>query len=181
MSHWFRDYVFIPIAVKGNEMKIGLSLFLTMALAGLWHGAAWNYIIWGGLWGGALVIYRYCHKYTRLRLFSLNPLLGIFLTYHLWLFLLMIFITPSLSHGFKRLIIIATDFSISHHAWNDLCGIFIYAWPLVIVQCIQYFRNDIHIMKRLSTSTSALLYTFILCALLFNGADLDQEFIYFQF
>ncbi len=181
MAQWFRDYVFIPIGVKGNEFRISLSFLLTMLLMGLWHGADWNYICWGGSWGVVLVIYRYFHKRTKYRLFSLNEGLGIFLTHHIWLLLFMIFVTPSVKQAFSRILIILTNFSISYHAWDDLLGILLYAWPLLVIQCIQYIYKDIHIMKKMNTSISITVYMGILCFLLFNGAALDQEFIYFQF
>ena len=51
-STWIRDYVYIPIG--GNRLGPGrtaANLMLTMTLAGLWHGAAWNFVLWG-LWHG---------------------------------------------------------------------------------------------------------------------------------
>ena len=50
LSSWFRDYVYIPLG--GNRKgKIGTyrNVFLTMVLSGLWHGAAWTYILWGAV------------------------------------------------------------------------------------------------------------------------------------
>ena len=51
LSVWFRDHVYIPLG--GNRHRPGLNLLLTMALAGLWHGAGWPFVVWGlghGLW-----------------------------------------------------------------------------------------------------------------------------------
>lgn len=51
LSEWLRDYLYIPLG--GNRKWQNRNLFLTMLLGGLWHGASWNYIIWGaghGLW-----------------------------------------------------------------------------------------------------------------------------------
>ena len=50
LSSWFRDYVYIPLG--GNRKgKIGTyrNVFLTMVLSGLWHGAAWTYVLWGAV------------------------------------------------------------------------------------------------------------------------------------
>lgn len=46
LSTWFRDYVYIPLG--GNRKHIYINLVCVFLLTGLWHGAAWNYIIWGG-------------------------------------------------------------------------------------------------------------------------------------
>ena len=51
LSGWFRDYVYIPLG--GNRRRRDLNLLTTMILAGLWHGAGWNFVLWGlchGLW-----------------------------------------------------------------------------------------------------------------------------------
>jgi D-alanyl-lipoteichoic acid acyltransferase DltB (MBOAT superfamily) len=57
LSRFLRDYLYIPLG--GNrlgEQRRYLNLFVTMLLGGLWHGAGWNFVIWGGLHGGYLSI-----------------------------------------------------------------------------------------------------------------------------
>jgi len=57
LSTWFRDYVFIPLG--GNRVTPGrwyLNLFITLVLSGFWHGAAWNFLVWGALHGLYLVV-----------------------------------------------------------------------------------------------------------------------------
>src|SRR5262249_5076359 len=57
MSSFFRDYVYIPLG--GNRVsrpKHYRNLMLTMFVAGLWHGAAWTYVVWGGFIGLLLVL-----------------------------------------------------------------------------------------------------------------------------
>jgi len=59
LSSWFRDYLYIPLG--GNRkgaVRTGLNLVATMTLVGLWHGAAWTFILWGFYHGVLLVIYR---------------------------------------------------------------------------------------------------------------------------
>ncbi len=59
LSSWLRDYLFIPLGgSRGTEWQTCRNLFLTMALGGLWHGASWNFVIWGGLHGGLLIAHR---------------------------------------------------------------------------------------------------------------------------
>jgi len=59
LSTWLRDYLYIPL---GGNRKGGwrtyFNLAVVMLLGGLWHGASWNFIIWGGIHGGMLVIER---------------------------------------------------------------------------------------------------------------------------
>jgi alginate O-acetyltransferase complex protein AlgI len=59
LSAWLRDYVYIPLG--GNRKGEGrryVNLMLTMLLGGLWHGASWNFVLWGGLHGGALAVHK---------------------------------------------------------------------------------------------------------------------------
>ncbi|MGF6515547.1 alginate O-acetyltransferase complex protein AlgI [Pseudomonas sp. BT76 TE3572] len=61
LSNWLRDYLYIALGGSrtGAEWKTQRNLLLTMLLGGLWHGASWNFIIWGGLHGSALVTNRW--------------------------------------------------------------------------------------------------------------------------
>ena len=66
LSHFLRDYLYIPLGGnrKGNTHRY-LNLMITMLLGGLWHGAGWTYILWGGLHGLYLVInhgWQHLHK-----------------------------------------------------------------------------------------------------------------------
>lgn len=61
LSSWLRDYLYISLGGNRNgERKTYRNLFTTMLLGGLWHGASWNFIIWGALHGIYLVIERFC-------------------------------------------------------------------------------------------------------------------------
>lgn len=60
LSFWLRDYLYISLG--GNRhgvIRTYWNLFLTMLLGGLWHGASWTFVIWGGFHGGLLVIEKY--------------------------------------------------------------------------------------------------------------------------
>jgi alginate O-acetyltransferase complex protein AlgI len=60
LSNWLRDYLYIALGGSRTSAawKTQRNLFITMLLGGLWHGASWNFIIWGGLHGMALVAQR---------------------------------------------------------------------------------------------------------------------------
>ena len=59
LSSWLRDYLYIPLGGnRGGRFFIARNLLLTMLLGGLWHGAAWHFVFWGGLHGAALVAQR---------------------------------------------------------------------------------------------------------------------------
>ncbi len=59
LSRWLRDYLYIPLGGnRGGSWKTYRNLMLTMLLGGLWHGASWNFIIWGGYHGAWLSVER---------------------------------------------------------------------------------------------------------------------------
>ena len=63
LGTWFRDYLYIPLG--GNRVKIPrhiFNIFVVWALTGLWHGAAWNFVAWGSLYGLLLIIEKYLLK-----------------------------------------------------------------------------------------------------------------------
>ena len=58
LSTWFRDYLYIPLG--GSRVKIPryyFNLFITFLISGLWHGANWTFVLWGGYHGVMLIIY----------------------------------------------------------------------------------------------------------------------------
>lgn len=63
LSTWLRDYLYVPLG--GNQRgprRVYLNLAIVMLLGGLWHGAAWNFVVWGALHGGLLSFERYWGK-----------------------------------------------------------------------------------------------------------------------
>lgn len=60
LSTWLRDYLYIPLGgSRGTHRRIYVNLMVTMLLGGLWHGANWTFIAWGGYHGILLCLHRY--------------------------------------------------------------------------------------------------------------------------
>jgi alginate O-acetyltransferase complex protein AlgI len=83
LSTWIRDYIYISLGGRSHRLWLTYrNLLVTMLLGGLWHGAAWTFVVWGGLHGAALVVN---HEYNRLvprkeKLTTTGRLVGWFLT-----------------------------------------------------------------------------------------------------
>jgi D-alanyl-lipoteichoic acid acyltransferase DltB (MBOAT superfamily) len=57
LSRWLRDYLYIPLGGgRGSQAATYRNLMLTMLLGGLWHGAAWTFVVWGGMHGAGLAL-----------------------------------------------------------------------------------------------------------------------------
>ena len=66
LSFWLRDYLYISLG--GNRKGISrtyINLSVTMLLGGLWHGASWNFVIWGAMHGFSLVVHKLWSTYTK--------------------------------------------------------------------------------------------------------------------
>lgn len=88
LSTWLRDYLYVPLG--GNRkgpIRTYVNLMLTMLLGGLWHGASWTFVVWGGLHGSALALNRFISSRRKLTNRPADPNflrhgLSVFLTFH---------------------------------------------------------------------------------------------------
>ena len=68
LSRWLRDYLYIPLGGShGSVNRTYRNLFLTMVIGGLWHGAAWTFVVWGAIHGGVLMAERVVRAWWRER------------------------------------------------------------------------------------------------------------------
>jgi alginate O-acetyltransferase complex protein AlgI len=82
LSTWLRDYLYIPLGGSHHGLpRTYAALMITMLLGGLWHGAAWTFVIWGGLHGFYLLLERTQKKYLPFKITTTN---GFFLAISTW-------------------------------------------------------------------------------------------------
>jgi alginate O-acetyltransferase complex protein AlgI len=68
LSTWLRDYLYVPLGGnRKGDSRTYLNLATVMLLGGLWHGASWNFVIWGGIHGGMLAAERLMGKESAYR------------------------------------------------------------------------------------------------------------------
>lgn len=92
LSLWLRDYLYIDAlgGNRGGRFRVYRNLILTMLLGGLWHGAAWTFVIWGGIHGFVLAIERSLSRARWTAGIALPRWAGILITFHVvtlgWIF-----------------------------------------------------------------------------------------------
>jgi alginate O-acetyltransferase complex protein AlgI len=60
LSSWLRDFIYIPLGGnRGGPARASFHLIATFAISGLWHGASWNYVLWGLYWGFLILVQRF--------------------------------------------------------------------------------------------------------------------------
>jgi D-alanyl-lipoteichoic acid acyltransferase DltB (MBOAT superfamily) len=101
LSRWLRDYLYIPLG--GNRQgpsRTQVNLLVTMLLGGLWHGAGWTFLLWGGLHGLLLVVHRRFGRGGREadeRPFTASDALRVLLLFHAVCLLWVFFRAPNLA------------------------------------------------------------------------------------
>lgn len=91
LSSWLRDYLYIGMGgSRHGQVRLYFALAMTMLLGGLWHGASWNFVIWGALHGGVLALERAWRFYRPDSLPTLPAWVTVILTFHFvtfaWIF-----------------------------------------------------------------------------------------------
>lgn len=200
LSRFLRDYLYIPLGGnRGGKLKRHKNLMITMILGGLWHGAGWTYIIWGGLHGLYLLINHSWVEFRRL-LFNGRKYPDIFrkIGWILTIIAIVIAWVPFRAESFEGAISILTSMSGLNGIGGDSPKQFIIAIILLIITTIippntqQIMKNytpvleshDIdQVNKYLQWKPTALwsiAVSLIFITSLFSLSE-KSEFLYFQF
>lgn len=192
LSTWLKDYLYIPLG--GNRIspvRTYFNLLFTMLVGGLWHGASWLFIVWGGLHGLYLAIEHYCRAtfsphwglpHSDLAKLSLGLLtfLAVSVT---WIF----FRAKSLGDA---LALLGVLFHITADAENPMIQDYpadnvptAFMLLLVLLGWHWYTRhtNLETVFQRLPIAARCMTLSYVLLALIFTTGGDSRAFIYFQF
>ena len=184
LSTWLRDYLYIPLG--GNRkgtFNTYRNLGITMLLGGLWHGANWTFVAWGGYHGLLLIIHRLLDPFlSRLK----QPESALMRRIWYWMRVAVFFQFISLGWLFFRADSIGQAFSMIGALFSpstlyfDGTIIIFFVAVLFVVEYIQYKRDDLFAPMKWHLVVQIILYLFILFSLLLMGVK-GEEFIYQQF
>lgn len=190
LSTWLRDYLYISLGGnRKGKIRTYVNLMLTMLLGGLWHGASWNFIVWGGLHGAALALHKFFRNATgRPKTYhstGLRRLFAVVVTFHFvcfcWIFfrnstfeastvmIRQIFtafhpeLFMQLVTGYWQVFVLMASGFLLHwcpDSWQDACGRAVTRLPLV--------------------GQALLVVAMVYLVIQVKSSDI-QPFIYFQF
>jgi alginate O-acetyltransferase complex protein AlgI len=104
LSTWLRDYLYVPLGGnRRGELISCRNVMITMLLGGLWHGASWNFVIWGGLHGLALVVQRMLPAARSRLAAGIGAAAGWFVTFQFVSFTWVFFRSPSIEASLEYL------------------------------------------------------------------------------
>ncbi len=184
LSTWFRDYVYIPLGGnRGTKLKWYRNIFLTFVVSGLWHGAAWTFVIWGAIHGLGLLSERYLMPNKSSRGWSFLRWLFVFHFVVIgWIF----FRANSVEEAFYAL-------SHLHKIDSGVIGIptitprsFIECFIAIACVVVSDLTIRFKILSKIHRYDSSynlltVWLTLVVLAIYFFGVFEAQDFIYFQF
>jgi D-alanyl-lipoteichoic acid acyltransferase DltB (MBOAT superfamily) len=176
LSTWLRDYLYLPLGgSRAGEGRTRWNLSATMLLGGLWHGAAWNFVLWGAWHGLALVVQREWSRRARL-----PRIAAWFLTLSTVGYGWLLFRAGSMERVVElhRALV-----SWRSPDWLGPFAVGVAAWwlPLALVQCWQWRRRNLLAPLRAPVWQRCLLQGTLLAALLAFWERETVPFLYFQF
>lgn len=190
LSTWLRDYLYITLGGnRCSRLRMYFNQFLTMLLGGLWHGASWNFVIWGSVHGAALC----CHKWYQTHIghdkryhpSGWRRIGAILLTFHVVCFSWLFFAGALFEASFNMLKQIFTNFQ------PQLITQFVAGYPevtaLMVLGFVLHFlpsrlneRATALIGRAPLWANALLLVAMIIWVVQVKGSEV-QPFIYFKF
>ena len=192
LSRWIMDYLYIPLGGSwyGPARKY-LNLFIAMAISGLWHGAAWTFVIWGMYHGILLIVHNIYMRVNKPRLWryfaetSLYRLIAIGVSFHLvcvgW-----VFFRVEGIHNAAYMVMKMLTFSQLHLTHGNIRYLLVIALLFLLHPAERWARQN---YERLSVSCAqyvptplrALAYTALIFILIIFTQVQKSNFIYFKF
>jgi alginate O-acetyltransferase complex protein AlgI len=184
LSTWLHDYLYIPLGGNQHGKFVTYrNLMITMLLGGLWHGASWNFVIWGGIHGALLSIHRGLGGYVPRG--HLDPLKWrdvpkILFTFALvclaWVFFRSLELTDSVDYlrglfGFRA----------GGVALDDLLVVGISLLFILIIDVSQRLTRDQEVVLRWAPPLRGIAYAMLFVWIVLWSGGEAQPFIYFQF
>ena len=190
LSTWFRDYLYISLG--GNRVSIPrwyFNLLIVFLVSGLWHGANWTYIFWGGL-NGIYLIFAIVSQKLRNRInraigldrySTLNHLLQVIITFILVCFAWIFFRANNVDDAF---LIIKKIFEFSGPIYSGTPSETIYCLLGIFILFIVEFREEFYrksFLHNKNWQVRYFSYIFLIILILLIGVFDGRQFIYFQF
>ena len=190
LSSWLRDYLYISMGGnRCSRWRMYFNQFMTMLLGGLWHGASWNFVIWGSVHGIALCLHKAWQQLLghdkHYHPTGLRRVLAVVLTFHLVCFSWLFFAGSSFEASAAMLTQIFTNFQ------PQLITQFVAGYPevtsLMVLGFVLHFlptrlneRTEALMGRTPSILLAVLLALTIIWVIQVKGSEI-QPFIYFKF
>jgi len=186
LSSWLRDYLYIPLGGnRAGRGKTVRNLIVTMGLGGLWHGAAWTFVVWGLYHGLLLVVYRALGVRGRGRAERRRPAwrgaVAVIVMFHLACLGWLLFRAQSMSQVWMMLREMAVDFRVTHLTLYVGAMVLFFVSPLLVYEWWMFRKDDPLALLKVRWPARAAVYAYAAIMLWYFSPKASHEFIYFQF
>lgn len=187
LSSWLRDYLYISLGGnrKGKLLTMR-NLYLTMLLGGLWHGASWNFVLWGAFHGTILVIYHSFWPDKKVERTGYRKLISVFIMFQLTCFSWILFRVNELQDVKVILnqMIVFGGKAITDYVFLSKFNIVLFA--ILLTSLLGYNlllekSNDEFVSRNWNWFYKSVFASFLFGMILLFGVVENFEFIYFQF
>jgi len=186
LSTWLRDYLYISLGGnRKGKIRTYINLMLTMLLGGLWHGASFRYVLWGGLHGIGLAFDKFINSLFKIKKNMLTRVLGVIITFHFVCFCWIFFRAGDMQIAGQVISQIFTKFSpqiftsfVSGYAavvFLMVLGFVLHFVPKSIEKKSEEFVTNLPLFAKVM-----LLVVTIIIVIQVKSSEI-QPFIYFQF
>jgi len=187
LSTWLRDYLYMPLVTRDYERGRAThpyrSMFITIVLAGLWHGSTWTFVVWGMYEGTKLSLNHFLFdKFPKLRVAVERGswrICGVLITFYLWLIGLVMF----RANNFTRVVTIVSDMhwpsQPSVLTYSGLVALLLTLSGIVGSHLLSFFSKQQQFINRRPLIVWPAMCILVALALAYAGTA--QPFIYFQF
>ncbi|HEY8550849.1 MAG TPA: MBOAT family O-acyltransferase [Vicinamibacterales bacterium] len=183
LSTWLRDYLYIPLGGnRRGEWATYRNLMLTMVLGGLWHGAAWSFVLWGAYQGLLLVIHRAAVSHGfRGPASRAGRVLSWLVMMHLVGYGWLLFRARSFDQiaGMTRALLSGPG--VSPMVAAELPSVIGYTVPLLLLTAFEWWRDDLLAVPKLALVPRYMVYGALFYLTWIFGQFGGAQFIYFQF
>ncbi|MFH2036260.1 MAG: MBOAT family O-acyltransferase [Candidatus Zixiibacteriota bacterium] len=197
LSTWFRDYLYIPLGGnRVSKLRWYPNLMITFVVSGLWHGANWTFVIWGGLYGTYLILSILTEKfrtgiYERLKISQTGfgaRLFKMFVTFHLVCFAWIFFRANSVGDAFYLISNLFTNLEFKlggYYLGLPRFDLFTLIIAIMMMEAVHLVQRKADFRIVLSAKPQWVRWSFyyatIICIIFLGAFNNSSQFIYFQF
>lgn len=181
LSRWLKDYIYIPLGgSRCSSKKSYLNIFITFLVSGIWHGASWNFILWGALHGIFQIVEKALHLQKETEKGFIIKATRVFITFFLATFAWIFFRMPTLNDAIGIIVHTAKDFT-SFSMMTEQRTPIMLTLPILIAHDIylEYFSSKQYWWN--NTITHWMLYITLFVIILVAGVLDSGQFIYVSF
>jgi D-alanyl-lipoteichoic acid acyltransferase DltB (MBOAT superfamily) len=187
LSTWLRDYLYIPLGgSRGSEGRTRRNLLITMILGGLWHGAAWTFVIWGTFHGLLLVAYRAAARRPAFAAWTggagaLSRVTSWLVMFHLTCVGWLIFRAHSAQQVWALGRAVVLDFGPAALDRTAAGSLLLFVSPLLLIHALEARADDVMVVRRMPRLIRYCVYSATMYLTMLFGNFGGTDFLYFQF